>query len=126
MSFNWGRYEEDLIEPTGNGCQGSLLAVPNEIRGGTAVVFANPFTTKRDRSNLRLAVSTDNARSWFDGGRVVYQGPSAYSDMAFADNGLITLVYERGKEGPYEEIAVDQLNLAWLMANQPTYRYNAE
>ena len=125
MSFNWGRQEEGLIEPSGNGCQGSILAVPNELRGGTAVVFANPNTTKRDRSNMRLAVSTDDAKTW-SYGRVIYPGPAAYSDMAFADSGLVTLVYERGKEGPYEQISVDQMNLAWVMANEPTYRYNAK
>ena len=120
MTFTGGRYEKNLIEPTKQACQGSLLTIPQaattKFQNETFALFANPATVHEKRSNMRIAVSVDNCSTWMPG-KVVHAGPAAYSDMAFTDDGLITLVYERGDKEPYETIAVDQINLAWLLGN---------
>ncbi len=119
MTFIGGRYEKDLVEPTKQACQGSLLSIqlPTGNKSNSVVLFANPATTEEKRSNMTITVSVDDCSSWKPG-KVIHRGPAAYSDMAFTEDGLITLAYERGDTQPYETIAVDQMNPAWLLVHE--------
>jgi sialidase-1 len=90
--------DDALVEPV---CQASLLGL-----GGDRLAFSNPASTKRERMTVRL--SADGGKTW-GAGRVLHEGPAAYSCLArLADGGLLCL-YERGKKSPYEVITLARL-----------------
>ena len=97
------RLDLALIEPI---CQAGLLHLP-----GDRVLFSNPASTRRERITVRL--SEDRCRTW-SAGRLLWAGPSAYSDLALAPDGRICCLYERGEEHPYERISLARFPLGRL------------
>jgi len=101
--------DEALIEPV---CQASLIRFTDpEHPGRNCVLFANPASTQRERLTVRR--SYDEGRTW-TAGRVLYEGPSAYSDLGVLPDGTIGCLYERGVEHPYEKITWARFDLEWL------------
>jgi len=101
-------YHEDLIEP---GCQGSFIKYT--VEGKSILVFSNPADSKK-RSNMTVSVSNDNGETW-PVKKVIYEGPSAYSCLTILPNGKIGLLYENGKESPYEKISFTSLDVSWFL-----------
>ena len=75
------------------------------------ILFSCPNASTRTR--LSLWSSTDEAQSWSNP-KVVYEGPSAYSDMVRLNDGRMGLFYEKGSGSPYETITFARFNEAWL------------
>ena len=100
--------DEALIEPV---CQASVLRLTDAQR--QRLLFSNPANKKRVRMTVRT--SYDEGKTWTQG-RVLHQGPSAYSDLAVAADGAILCLYERGRDGAYETITLARFSLAWLEA----------
>jgi sialidase-1 len=97
--------DETLIEPV---CQASVVRIPgNKNR----LAFSNPASLKREKMTLRL--SCDEGRSWTPG-KILHNGPAAYSDLATTPDGTILCLYERGLKHPYETITLARVPLAWL------------
>lgn len=92
--------DDALIDPV---CQASLISL-----GGDRMAFSNPASTKRERMTVRL--SDDGGRTW-DAGRVLHEGPAAYSCLAALPGGEVLCLYERGKKSPYEVITLARLGL---------------
>ena len=67
---------------------------------------------------MTIRSSFDETRSW-SAGKVVYDGPSAYSDMVKLPNGLVGLLYESGVKQPYERITFVALSTAFFDAPDP-------
>jgi sialidase-1 len=65
----------------------------------------------RERMTVRL--SYDECRTW-NAGKVLYDGPSAYSDLCVLPDRTIGCLYERGVEHAYEKITWGRFNLEWL------------
>jgi len=108
-SFEQSRSEEVLVEPV---CQGSLVRLSQQPQHDkNRILFANPASTKRERMTVRL--SYNEGESWPIAKRL-HDGPSAYSDLAVADDGTICCLYERGDAQPYERLTLARFNLAWL------------
>ena len=105
LSFSKTARDGVLIEPI---CQASLIRVPGDR---DVVLFSNPASGKREKMTLRL--SRDACATW-PISRVLYAGPSAYSDLAVADDGSICCMYERGRANPYESITFARFDLEWL------------
>ena len=103
------RWDETLVEPI---CQATLVrfTVARDY-GRNRVLFANPASTERERMTVRL--SYDECRTW-PAARMLYHGPSAYSDLAIAPDMTICCLYERGVEHPYETLTLARFNLEWL------------
>jgi sialidase-1 len=99
-----------LVEPP---AQASLIALPHRRR--RLLLFANPASTKRERMMVR--VSSDDGRTW-PKGRVVHEGPAAYSGLTVLRDSAIGLVYERGDRSPYERVTFVRLTLDWIEAGQ--------
>ncbi len=57
------------------------------------------------RRNVSLRISTDEGRTWPRTIRV-FDGPSAYSDIAVLDDGDVLVLLECGEKSPYESIAL--------------------
>jgi len=96
-------WDETLIEPV---CQASIIA----HRG--ALYFSNPASsTKRELMTVR--VSHDAGRTWSKG-RVLHEGPAAYSCMAPLKNNMLGCLYECGAANPYERIAFARITSSSL------------
>lgn len=95
--LSWGevKIDEFLIDPV---CQASILSVKEK----GIVLFSNPASTKRE--NLTIKISYDDCKSWRDY-KVINNGPSAYSDLAFYEDTIFCL-YENGISNPYEKITL--------------------
>ena len=61
---------------------------------------------------LTVRISYDECQTW-NGGNV-YTGAKCSLDLAKASDGTILCFYERGEEGPYEELRLAQFSLDWL------------
>lgn len=100
--------DQALVEPV---CQASLLR--HTAPGGRLLhLFSNPASTKRGRLTVR--VSRDDCRTWNDG-RLLHEGPAAYSDLCSLAPETIGCLYERDLHGKaYGRITFARLELDWL------------
>lgn len=109
--LTWASVTEDpaLIEPV---CQASVLAVPGgKGHGQASLLFSNPANVRRE--NMTVRVSPDNGKTW-SGGRTLWAGPSAYSDLTQTADNKIGCLYERGKASAYETITMALFHPNWL------------
>ncbi|HUT13044.1 MAG TPA: sialidase family protein, partial [Thermoguttaceae bacterium] len=96
------------------GCNAGLVRLPLECTGGKDVLlFSTPDDPGGSRVRMTVWASFDRDETW-PVKRLVYEGPSAYSSLAAGRDGMIYLLFERGKEKLYESVAVARFNLAWL------------
>ncbi len=93
-----------LIEPI---CQGSTLRHKGPS-GASRLLFSNPASTAREK--MTLNVSTDGGATWPES-ILIYDGPSAYSDLVSLPDGTVGCLYERGEAGAYETIVLTTVTL---------------
>ncbi|KAE8628023.1 hypothetical protein XENTR_v10007272 [Xenopus tropicalis] len=105
--FKFVEKSRKLIE-TNDGCSGSVVSFPGEEVPGQErshwVLFSHP--SKKERRGLGIylnktpMVSGSWSKPW-----VIYEGPSAYSDLADCqDANTFAILFESGEKTPYEEI----------------------
>ena len=96
-------------------CQGSILRYTRGSQGydKNRILFSNPASLYQSRVNMTVRLSYDEGQSW-PVSRAIHPGPSAYSCLAVLADGTIGLLYEGGKEGPYEQIRFARFSLEWL------------
>lgn len=94
------KIDEKLVDPI---CQASIVSDPKR----KIVAFCNPASLERE--NLTLRISYDDCKSWTKS-ITVYQGPSAYSDLAILDD-MILCLYENGDNTAYERISLTRIPL---------------
>jgi sialidase-1 len=124
---NWTRpiFDDQLVEPI---CMASMCRfskAPDD--GKNRLLFSNPENLQRvdgkaepgknrDRRNLTIKLSYDEAQSW-PIAKTLEKGRSAYSDLAVAPDGTIYCLYERstpvGKRLA-STLTLARFNLAWL------------
>jgi sialidase-1 len=108
-TFSAFGYDDNLVEPI---CQASMIRyTTQDSHGKNRVLFSKPASTVRECMTVRL--SYDECQSWNDG-KVLYPGPSAYSDLCVASDMHICCLYERSKERLYETITFAKFSLEWL------------
>ncbi|MDD2247629.1 MULTISPECIES: sialidase family protein [unclassified Proteiniphilum] len=97
---NWSEIEHDfqLVEPL---CQAAVLNF-GEVGGQQVHLFLNP-AVPHGRDHLMLKVSLDDCRSWSNG-KLVYEGPAAYSCITRLADGRVGLFFEAGEKSPYEKM----------------------
>lgn len=98
---SWSDIAQDttLIEPV---CQASLSWVEIKKRKGY-LLFSNPASSSK-RVNMTLRRSFDSGTHWES--YVLYEGPSAYSSLAYTSSGEIACLFEAGQKSPYEGIVL--------------------
>jgi len=97
------------------GCNAGLVRLPLEATGGKDVLlFSTPDNPGGSRVRMTVWASFDRGDTW-PVKRLVYEGPSAYSSLAAAPDGIVYLLFERGKKKLYESVALARFNLAWLV-----------
>jgi sialidase-1 len=95
-----------LIEPV---CQGSLIWYDRKGRK-PFLAFSNPASQK-SRTNMTVRISFDKGKSW-KMKNVLYEGPSAYSNLVVLPNGNLACFYEAGIESAYEGIVFQELSFS--------------
>ncbi len=95
--LTWSSIQPDtaLIEPI---CQASILFNDEN----ETLWFSNPANEKI-RTKMTLKSSKDFGKSW-QIMKVLYSGPSAYSDLTMINSYTLGILYEGGKFNPYEGI----------------------
>ncbi|MBN1341683.1 MAG: exo-alpha-sialidase [Phycisphaerae bacterium] len=103
--------DTNLVEPK---CQASIRRYSWASDGGgrSRLLFLNPADRTRRRMTLRM--SYDEGKSW-PVGKVLHDGPAAYSCLAILPGGAIGCLYEAGDRGAYERIVLTQVTLDWLI-----------
>jgi len=109
--ITWGNIYSDnsLIEPI---CQGCLLSDSSDSLKTGWLLFLNP-ADENFRVNMTLRLSKDNGTTW-PRSKVLYPGPSAYSDMTILTGNNIGCLYEAGLVSPYQGIVYQENSLAEL------------
>ena len=109
LTWSTVTHDRTLVEPV---CQASLLRFTgSDNRFRNRVLFSNPADTKRIRMTVRL--SYDECATW-PVGKLLYEGPSAYSCLTVLSDMTIGCLFEKGAENPYETITFAVFNLEWL------------
>ena len=105
--YSWSliQFDDALPDPP---AEGSILRLP---RNGaeSAILFANP-ASNGDRSHLTVRMSKDECRTW-PISRLLYEGHSAYSDLAAAQDGTVLCLFEADK---YSKLMLARFNTAWV------------
>jgi hypothetical protein len=65
------------------------------------------------RKNMTIRSSFDETRTW-NAGKLIYAGPSAYSDLVKLPENRIGLLYESGAKQPYERITFAGFGVGFL------------
>ncbi|MDD4591178.1 MAG: sialidase family protein [Parabacteroides sp.] len=96
----WSDIEHDyqLVESV---CQASILNL-GDVQGNPVHLFLNP-AVPHGRDHLTLKVSSNDCQTWSNG-KLVWEGPAAYSCMVKLANGKIGLFVEVGEKRPYEKM----------------------
>lgn len=94
--------------------QGSLLRLQATDEGSPSnrILFSCPNDASA-RVMMSVWSSANEAVSW-TAPKLIFAGPSAYSDMARTSSGEVALLYEKGDASPYETISFARFNEAWL------------
>jgi len=103
-------FDEALIEPV---CQASLVTARRWCEASDELLFSNPAGAWRARLTVRL--SRDGGRTW-SAYRLIHEGPSAYSSLCVLGQDEAGLLYERGRQRPYEGLTYARFSLRWLAA----------
>lgn len=105
---SWGDIYDDkaLVEPI---CQASILRYSFKGYGRNDLLFINP-ADKNKRLNMTLRLSNDLGRTW-KAEFILYEGPSAYSDITKLRNGNVGCLFEAGKNSPYEGIVYREVDV---------------
>jgi sialidase-1 len=101
-----------LIEPI---CQGSLLNYQLSKKR-SVLLFINP-ANKTARANITLRASLDDGHTW-PFSRVIFSGPSAYSDIAVYNKKQVACLYEAGTVKAYDGIAFKTIDLNNLISDK--------
>jgi sialidase-1 len=108
-SFEPRAWVDEHPEPI---CQGAMTSWPTNDGGRDRVLFSNP-ASQEARAWLTIRTSHDGGQSWPDA-RCLYEGPSAYSDLAITKTDEILCLYERGATAAYETLTLARFDQAWL------------
>lgn len=103
--------DASLVSPV---VQGSVLRCTAVDQGGAVnrILFSAPGHPSQ-RAKMTVRSSFDETRTW-TAGKVLYDGPSAYSDMVNLPEGKVGLLYESGVNHPYERITFATFSTTFL------------
>ncbi|XP_018408745.1 PREDICTED: sialidase-4-like [Nanorana parkeri] len=106
--FKMADKSRKLKDTTDGGCFGSIVSFPGIIQqgeeGGHWLLYSHPAKKDRKELGIFLNKSPMSSEAWSKPW-VIHHGPAAYSDLAKCHKAnTFAILYESGKENPYEEI----------------------
>jgi sialidase-1 len=109
LSWSKPAFQKQVYCPT---CQSSIERYTLRPKADkNRILYSGPGGP--GRKNLTVRLSYDEGKTW-PVARVIYAGPSAYSDLVVLPDGTIGCLYERGRKHAYEKITFARLTLPWL------------
>ena len=96
----------ELVDPV---CQGSLTS--STVDNGYAVFFSNAANTKR--TNMTIKMSMNDGTNWTKK-KVVFTGPSGYSDLQMLSSDQTSILYEAGVGAYTDGIAFKTVSVSDL------------
>jgi sialidase-1 len=114
--YSWSRiqFDDALPDPPAEASIIRILSTGSDSEG--RFLFANPASAV-DRTHLTIRMSENDCRTW-PISRLLYEGSSAYSDLALADDHTILTLFEADD---YSKLLLAQFNLAWLTAGNASH-----
>jgi sialidase-1 len=107
--YSWSQIQHDNTLPDPH-CQGSIVRFTSRGKQGrNRILFANP-ASETDRVRMTIRMSEDDGKTW-PVSKVLYEGSSAYSDLAIAADQTILCLYEADD---YTQLRLARFNLEWL------------
>ncbi len=107
--YSWSQIQRDNTLPDPH-CQGSIVRFTSRGKQGrNRILFANP-ASETDRVRMTIRMSEDDGKTW-PVSKVLYEGSSAYSDLAIAADQMILSLYEAND---YTQLRLARFNLEWL------------
>ncbi len=107
-----------LIEPV---CQGNLIQYKTGRK--MLLAFSNP-ASKTARVAMTARISYDGGKTW-PLKKLIYEGPSAYSNLTVLHNGNLACFYEAGYSKPYEGIVFEEIPMKDFTTNKENiHTYN--
>jgi len=102
--YSWSliQFDDSLPDPP---AEGSIVRLPNT----DTILFANPASAT-DRSHLTVRMSRDECKTW-PISRCLYEGHSAYSDLAVASDGTVLCLFEADR---YSKLILARFDAAWV------------
>lgn len=100
LTFDTPYSEIQLAEPV---CNASICNLGTGRKPSKALAFTNPCHESK-RKCMTLQVSPDNGKSWSKA-MLLTAGDSAYSDLLALKDGSVGVLYENGRNNPYEQIS---------------------
>lgn len=89
-------------------CQGSVIR--DYKNGNNRLFFSNPAAQPLSRKNMTIRASADGGKTW-PIKKVVFEGPSGYSNLIMLGKGKIGILFEGGKKDLADGIAFQSYNL---------------
>lgn len=108
----WSKPKEegDLPSPI---CLGSIIRMTdNTTYEKNRILFSNPADYV-NRAKMTVRISYDECRSWTEG-KLIYEGPSGYSQVGVHHDKTISCLFERGRFEYSDRISYVQFDLNWL------------
>jgi sialidase-1 len=109
----WDSYYEDKELPE-SGTQASVMRftrLMNSQGSKSRVLFSSPNYYARGHMTLRM--SYNDGRTW-EVSKEIYEGPSAYSQIAILSDKTICVLFEMGKYDYRESLVFIKVDLEWL------------
>ena len=108
----WGTVQEheNIPDPI---CMASITRwTSNDSTLGNRIIFSNPATSF-NRGRLTIRYSEDEGITWNEG-RMIYEGPTGYSELTVLSDSTVCCLFERGKVEYSEVITFIQCSAVWL------------
>jgi len=104
-------HEPALTDPV---CQGSLIRQPDITAQNSIPMLLFVNCNAIDRTNLTVKVSVDDGKTWSIE-KIIQPNQAAYSCAVILKDGSLGVLYETGKEHPYEKISFAHFDIKWLL-----------
>ncbi|MFC1596556.1 exo-alpha-sialidase [Planctomycetota bacterium] len=114
---SWSEVEYDPSQPEPS-CDGGLVRLTDTTRFQKSRVLAASPANPKARTTMTVRLSYDECRTW-PVSKVVYDGPSAYVDLAVCRDHQVLCLYEADN---YAKITLARFDLAWLTDGKDSLR----
>jgi len=113
----WSEVQYDPSQPEPS-CDGGLVRLTDTARFDKSRVLVASPADPNARTTMTVRLSYDECRTW-PVSKVVYEGPSAYVDLAVSRDHRVLCLYEADH---YAKIVLARFNLEWLTDGNDSLR----
>ena len=101
------------MTPHWTGIVGSVVRIEGAADGKSRLAYSGPGSSDT-RARMEVKLSLDEGHTWAKHGAVLWDGPSAYSDLAALGGGALGIIFENGDATFADRVSFARLELDWL------------